>query len=112
MEKTLSKTDDSNRDKNEDKRAFEPRKGKVIEYSKIGVWDLYQERDRLLSYFPTSLKIDAYTEMSNDLPFLWKTIGDLFSVAWPTLMLYLFLSLVKSVLPALTLWCVRLQFSF
>jgi hypothetical protein len=107
MEKTPSKTGDGSKGQKGDQPAFEPRKGKVIEHTKIGVWDLYQERDRFLSYFPTSLKIDAYTEMWNDLPYLWRAIRDLFSVAWPMMTLYLFLTIVKSVLPALTLWCVR-----
>jgi len=109
MEKAPSKTtDDNSKGQHRDRPAFEPRKGKVIQHTKIGVWDLYQERDRFLSYLPTSLKIDAYAEMWNDLPYLWKTIGDLFSVAWSMMTLYLFLTIVKSVLPALTLWCVRL----
>jgi hypothetical protein len=112
METTPSKTGDAgstniSQDKNEDKPAFEPRKGKVLEYTRIGVWDLYQERDQLLSYLPTSWKIDAYAEMWNDLPYLWKTIRDLASVAWPTLSLYLVLTLARALIPALTLWCVR-----
>jgi len=112
METPPSKTGDSGsttirKDKNGDKPAFGPRKGKVLEHTKIGVWDLYQERDQLLSCLPTSWKIEAYTEMWNDLPYLWKTIRDLTSVAWPMLSLYLVLTLVRSLLPALTLWCVR-----
>jgi len=110
MAETSSKTGESSKDKdkNGNKPAFEPKKGKVIEHTKYGVWDLYQERDRSLSYLPTSLKIDAYREMWNDLPYLWKTIRDLSTVAWPTLSLYLVLTLAWSLLPALTLWCVRL----
>ena len=109
MENT-SKTGDRSKDQNGDKPAFEPRKGKVIEHRKIGIWDLYQERDQYLSYLPTSLKIDAYAEMWNDLPYLWKAIRDLSSVAWPALSLYLTVALARSLLPALTLWCVRLSF--
>jgi hypothetical protein len=108
MEKTLSKTGNSSKDQNGDQPAFEPRKGKVIEHTKIGIWDLYQERDQFLSYFPASLKIDAYTEIWNDLPYLWKAVRDLSSIAWPTLMLYLVLTLARSLLPALTLWYVGL----
>ena len=113
METTSSKTGDTgsttitSKDKNGDKPAFEPRKGKVLEHTKLGVWDLYQERDQLLTFLLTSWKIDAYTEMWNDLPYLWRTIRDLASVAWPMLSLYLVLTLARSLLPALTLWCVR-----
>ena len=111
MESTSSKTGDTGsttrKDKGGDAPTFEPRKGKVLKHIKVGVWDLYVERDQLLSYLPTSWKIDAYTEMWNDLPYLWKAIRDLASVAWPMLSLYLVLAFAKSLLPALTLWCVR-----
>ena len=106
-----SKTGDTGsttgKDRSGDKPAFEPRKGKVLQHVKVGIWDLYQERDQFLSYLPTSWKIDAYTEMWNDLPYLWGTIRDLASVAWPMLSLYLVLTFAGSLLPALTLWCVR-----
>jgi hypothetical protein len=111
MAETSSKTGDSSKEKNGNQPAFEPKKGKVIEHTKYGVWDLYQERDQSLSYLPTSLKIDAYREMWNDLPYLWKTIRDLSTVAWPMLSLYLVLTLARSLLPALTLWCVRFLLS-
>jgi hypothetical protein len=103
----MSKTDDNNKDQNAEKPSFEPRKGKIIKHSKIGIWDFYQERDQHLSYLPASWRIDAYAEMWNDLPYLWKTICDLSTVAWPMLSLYLILALARSLLPALTLWCVK-----
>src|SRR6266581_9495246 len=99
METTSSKTGHTGSTTSKDQSgdnlnpAFEPRKGKVLEHTKVGVWDLYQERDQLLSYLPTSWKIDAYTEMWNDLPYLWKAIRDLASVAWPMLSLYLVLTI-------------------
>ena len=111
MESTSLKTGDTgsatSKDKSGDAPTFEPRKGKVLKHIKVGVWDLYVERDKFLSYLPTSWKIDAYTEMWNDLPYLWKAIRDLASVAWPMLSLYLVLAFARSLLPALTLWCVR-----
>jgi ABC-type sugar transport system permease subunit len=111
MAETSSKTGDSSKDKKGDQLAFEPRKGKVIEHTKYGVWDLYQERDKYLSYLPTCFKVDAYTEMWNDLPYLWRAIRDLFSVAWLLLTLYMILTLATALLPALILWCVRLLLS-
>jgi hypothetical protein len=108
MESSSSKTGDTgSTTKSGDTPTFEPRKGKVLKHIKVGVWDLYVERDQFLSYLPTSWKIDAYTEIWNDLPYLWKAIRDLASVAWPMLSLYLVLAFAGSLLPALTLWCVR-----
>ena len=110
MESKSSKTGDAGsttgKDKSGDAPTFEPRKGKILKHIKVGVWDLYVERDQFLSYLPTSWNIDAYTEMWNDLPYLWKAIRDLASVAWPMLSLYLVLAFARSLLPALTLWCV------
>ncbi|KAI0288520.1 HlyB/MsbA family ABC transporter [Russula brevipes] len=102
MEKKSSTTSDP--DPKVDKPAPKPRDGKVLKHTKLGVWDLYQEHDKLLSYFPTSWKIEAYTGIWNDLPYLWKTIRDLSTVAWKPLSLYLVTTLAKSLLPALTLW--------
>ncbi|KAI9507420.1 HlyB/MsbA family ABC transporter [Russula earlei] len=104
--KKSSRNNDQDPDQNdsEERRAFKPRDGKVLEHRKIGVWDLYQERDQVLSYFPTSWKIEAYAGIWIDIPYLWRTMGDLYSVAWPLLSLYLALTFVKSLLPALTLW--------
>ena len=106
MEKKSSTTSDPDPKVPVDKPAPKPRDGKVLKHTKIGVWDLYQEQDKLLSYFPTSWKIEAYTGIWNDLPYLWKTMRDLGTVARKLLLLYLITTLAKSLLPALTLWCV------
>ncbi|KAH9972436.1 P-loop containing nucleoside triphosphate hydrolase protein [Lactifluus volemus] len=84
--------------------AFEPRDGKVVEHRKLGVWDLYIERDKLLSYLPASLKIDVYVGMWNDTPYLWRTIRDICTISWPLLSLFLILTLAQSLLPSLSLW--------
>ena len=99
MEKESSKT-------SENGEAFEPRDGKVIEHRKLGVWDLYIERDKLLSYLPASLKIDVYVGMWKDIPYLWRTIRDICTISWPLLSLFLILTLAESLLPSLSLWYV------
>jgi hypothetical protein len=99
MEKKSSRT-------GENGEAFKPRDGKVIEHRKLGVWDLYIERDKLLSYLPASLKIDVYVGMWNDIPYLWRTIRDICIISWPLLSLYLILTVAQSLLPSLSLWFV------
>lgn len=86
------------------KDVFDPDNRKAIEHRKLGVWDLYVERDKLLSYFPTSWKIESYVGMRNDIPYLCRALRDMRAIAWPLLSLYLVLTLVKSLLPALSLW--------
>jgi hypothetical protein len=86
--------------------AFDPQNETLVEHRKLGVWDLYKERDPKLSLFPTSWKIEEYVGMWNDLPYLWRTICDVSTVAWPLLLLYIAIMATSSLVPALDLWCV------
>lgn len=86
---------------------FDPQDEKLVEHRKLGVWDLYVERDPKLSYFPTSWRVEEYIGMSNDLPYLWRTIRDVGAVAWPLLFLYVAFALIKSLVPAMSLWYVE-----
>jgi hypothetical protein len=78
--------------------------GSYVEHIKLGVWDLYIMRTRLSRYLPTSWKIDEYRQVCKDLPYLWTTMRDMSTVALPLLLLYLVITLVKSLIPALSLW--------
>ena len=86
---------------------FDPQDETLVEHRKLGVWDLYVERDPKLSYFPSSWRIEEYMGLLNDLPYLWRTIRDVGTVAGPLLFLYVAFTLVKSLIPALNLWYVR-----
>ena len=86
---------------------FDPQDETLVEHRKLGVWDLYVERDSKLSYFPTSWRIEEYVGILNDLPYLWRTIRDVGAVAWPLLFVYVAFTLIKSLLPALNLWFVE-----
>jgi hypothetical protein len=77
-----------------------------VEHIKLGVWDLYIMHTRLSRYLPTSWKIEEYTQIKKDIPYLWMTLHDMSTVALPLLLLYLVITLVKSLIPALSLWCV------
>ena len=105
MEKDSSVTSDSVLGKK--RGVFDVHDRTTVEHCKLGVWDLYVERDKLLSYFPTSWKIETYVGMWNDIPYLCRAIRDMCTVAWPLLSLYLVLTLARSLLPALSLWCVN-----
>ena len=87
--------------------AFDPQNQTPVEHHQYGVWDLYIERDpNLLSRFPKSWRIEKYSEFLNDLPYLWRTVCDVGAVAWPLLLLYVVVTLMQSLVPALSLWCV------
>ena len=84
-----------------------------FEHIKLGVWDLYIMRTRLLWYLPTSRKLEEYTQIWKDIPYLRRTVRDMSAVAWPHMSSYLAITVARSLTPALSLWLVvRLFFSF
>jgi len=85
---------------------FDPLDESLVEHRKLGVWDLYVERDPNLSYFPASWRIERYAGLLADLPYLWRTIRDVGTVTWPLLFLFVSFTLIKSLVPALNLWYV------
>ena len=92
--------------------AFDPQNRTLVEHRQFGVWDLYVERDTKLSYIPTSWRIEKYAGLLNDLPYLWRTVRDVGAVAWPLLVLYVVITLMKSLVPALNLWYVEYTYYF
>jgi hypothetical protein len=87
--------------------AFDPQNRTLVEHRQFGVWDLYIERDSKLSYIPTSWRVEQYAGLLNDLPYLRRTVRDVGAVAWPLLVLYVAITLMKSLVPALNLWYVE-----
>ncbi|KAH9079233.1 HlyB/MsbA family ABC transporter [Lactarius deliciosus] len=84
---------------------FDPLNESFVENIKMGtVWDVYIVRTRLSQYLPTSWKIEEYARIRKDVPYLWRTLRDMSTVAGPLLLLYLVITLAKSLLPALSLW--------
>ncbi|KAH9048502.1 HlyB/MsbA family ABC transporter [Lactarius hengduanensis] len=82
---------------------FDPLNESFVENIKMGtVWDVYIVRTRLSQYLPTSWKIEEYARIREDVPYLWRTLRDMSTV--PLLLLYLVITLAKSLLPALSLW--------
>lgn len=91
---------------------FDPFNDRLVEHLKLGVWDVYVLRVRLSQYLPTSWKIEEYAQILEDMPYFWRTLRDIGNVAWPLLLLYLVVTLAKSLIPVLGLWCVSLFSSF
>ena len=83
-----------------------------FEHIKLGVWDLYIMRTRLLGYLPIPWKIEEYTQIWKDIPYLRRTVRDMSTVAWSYLSSYLVVTLARSLIPALSLWSVCLSFGF
>ncbi len=90
---------------------FDPQDEALVEHRQLGVWDLYTERYPKLSRFPTLWKVEVYAGMWNDLPYLWRTIHDVCTIAWPLLLLYVAIMAMTSLVPALNLWYVSFHLS-
>ena len=86
--------------------ALDPQNRTPCEHHQFGVWDLYVERNTKLSYSLTSWRIEEYSRLLNDLPYLWRAVCEVGEVAWPLLLLYVVVTFMKSLVPALSLWCV------
>ena len=82
----------------------------LFEHTKLGVWDLYVQRTRLLRYLPTPRRMEEYAQIWKDVPYLRRTLREMSTVAWPLLSLYLVITLASALIPALSLWCVGLFF--
>ena len=89
---------------------LDPLNESLFEHVNLGVWDLYIMRTRLSRYLPTSRKIEEYARIWKDVPYLWRTLRDISTVARLPLLRYLGITLANSLIPALSLWCVGLFF--
>ena len=89
---------------------LDPLNESLFEHVNLGVWDLYIMRTRLSRYLPTSRKIEEYARIWKDVPYLWRTLRDISTVARLPLLRYLGITLANSLIPALSLWCVGFFF--
>ncbi|KAH9069746.1 HlyB/MsbA family ABC transporter [Lactarius deliciosus] len=102
MEKDSSMAND--RKDSETGSELDPLNKTVFKHVNLGVWDLYVMRTRLSRYLPTSWKFEEYVRIWKDVPYLWRTLRDMDTVARPLLLLYLGITIAKSLTPAVRLW--------
>jgi hypothetical protein len=80
-----------------------------IKHTKVGVWDLYEERiaqSRFLSKLPGLETLESYAEAFRSLPYVWMMIRDIAAIkgCWMMLLVYAIVDLMLSLLPAVSLW--------
>lgn len=95
--------------------SFNPEDENAVKHTKVGVWDLYEEKPPLVhlswtAYFGMDTTLEQLLEARNCLPFVWRMMMDIGSIraCWMHLMMYLGLEMLLSLIPALSLWCVSL----
>ena len=88
------------------KGTFDPKDTRRVKHTKLGVWDLYEEREPKLSRIPGSVKLERYLELFEGLPYVWRMIKDVLSI--PTcaflLLIYALVELGQAIFPAAGLW--------
>ncbi|KAL0564030.1 hypothetical protein V5O48_018025, partial [Marasmius crinis-equi] len=82
-----------------------------VKHTKIGVWDLYEEKQPELkntwtSRFNKEGTVEQLLEVKNCLPYIWRMVRDVGSIRalWLYFAVYLSLEFVGSLIPALSLW--------
>ena len=85
---------------------FDPKDTRRVKHTKLGVWDLYEEREPKLSRIPGSVKLERYLELFEGLPYVWRMIKDVISI--PTcaflLLIYALVEFGQAIFPAAGLW--------
>lgn len=86
---------------------FDPDDDLKVKHTRVGVWDFYEERiPAFTNWIPGSDWIEPYVQMWKDLPFFWRMLKDLKDLpnCFILLLVYIALTLVSAMIPALTLW--------
>lgn len=85
---------------------FNPEDVTRIKHTRIGVWDLYEEKTTELEHIPGSSKLEALLQLKENLPYVWQMLLDIGSLksCWTLLMLYYMIVIVSSFIPAISLW--------
>ena len=86
--------------------AFDTEDSKRVKHSRLGVWDLYEERHPELSRIPGASRAESYLEIAQSLPYVWRMIRDIGCIknCWLLLSLYLFVTILSALVPAVALW--------
>lgn len=63
------------------KGKFDPTDTKNVKHTRLGVWDLYEEIQPETAHLPGSSRFEAYFEMINSFPYVWRMITDIGSIS-------------------------------
>ena len=86
--------------------SFDPEDESRVKYTRLGVWDFYEERNPILESVPLSSKLEGLLQFKETLPYVWRMLIDIGSLrsCWLLLILYCLIDLLSSVLPATSIW--------
>ena len=80
-----------------------------VKHTKVGVWDLYEEKEPELANIPGSSRLEQLLAMKQDLPYLWMMLKDIGSIrsSWGLLVVYMAVVIISAMIPAVSLWYVH-----
>lgn len=90
------------------KGVFDPDDATRIKHTRLGVWDLYEEKAPEMVHIPGAWNWERYLEVRRDLPYVWTMLADIGRIrsCWSLLFYYAVVETVSALLPAVNLWCV------
>jgi hypothetical protein len=85
---------------------FDPNDRTHVKHTRVGVWDIYEEREPIVRIPGLSAHLKAYREIANCLPYLWRMMKDISTIngCIALIALYVVVEIVASLVPALSLW--------
>ena len=86
---------------------FNPHDATRIKHTRIGVWDLYEEKHSDIP-IPGASRLETASHMLQGLPYVWRMLKDICSVQRCLVLMFLFLAVevATSLIPAVSLWSV------
>lgn len=86
---------------------FNPHDNARIKHTRIGVWDLYEEKHSDIP-IPGASRLEITSQMLQDLPYVWIMLKDICRIrrCLVLVMLYLAAEVAASLIPAISLWSV------
>ncbi|KAG1860742.1 hypothetical protein DFJ58DRAFT_744453 [Suillus subalutaceus] len=77
-----------------------------FKHTRLGIWDLYEERQSALPRIPASSISETYTQITQSAPFIVRMLKDVLSIRRCSMLLsaYLVVGILASLIPAVSLW--------
>lgn len=88
------------------KGVFNPDDATRVKHTRLGVWDLYEEKEPEFDRLPGLSRLERFLTIKQTFPYVWRMVKDIGSIrsCWLLLFAYLALELLQSLIPAAVLW--------
>ncbi|KAF8554561.1 P-loop containing nucleoside triphosphate hydrolase protein [Imleria badia] len=84
---------------------FDPNDATRIKHTRIGVWDLYEEKHSDIP-IPGASRLETASQMLRSFPYIWRMLKDICSVRRCLVLMFLYLAVevAAALIPAVSLW--------